>query len=139
MAADLDEGGAIRLVQDVDAGIDHIWALYPMVEGNLIALIDNDWETDENERCVTVTLIRVDDGSPVQATPDCLPPGPMTLAHDGRSMGVLGPPTEETLQPVTILDPRIATRPYGRYLLGSLPECPVEFVGMEGALPAGGD
>ena len=27
---------------------------------------------------------------------------------------------------VVILDPRIVTKPYGRALLGSLPECPVD-------------
>jgi ATP-dependent DNA helicase DinG len=32
---------------------------------------------------------------------------------------------------VTILDPRLVTRSYGRFLLESLPECPVEMVGLE--------
>ena len=32
---------------------------------------------------------------------------------------------------VTILDPRIRTRHYGRYLLGSLPECPIVEPGSE--------
>jgi ATP-dependent DNA helicase DinG len=35
---------------------------------------------------------------------------------------------------VTILDPRVLTRRYGRYLLDSLPRCPVEVLG---AAPAG--
>ena len=30
---------------------------------------------------------------------------------------------------VTILDPRIVTRRYGRFLLDSLPRCPVEVMG----------
>jgi len=32
---------------------------------------------------------------------------------------------------VTILDPRVLTRSYGRFLLGSLPECPIEEIGQD--------
>ncbi len=108
MAADLDAGGLTRQIYETDRFIDPVWGDHPLVAGDTIALIDRDWDTNESDRCVTVMLIGVDDGSPVPAAPDCLPSGWMTLAHDGRSMGVLGTEVftlnEETL-PVTIFDP----------------------------------
>jgi hypothetical protein len=94
MAADLDEGGEIREVGAVDGGISPVHGpFHATVAGGVIALFDLDNEDAEGrERCVTVTLIGVDDGAPVLATGDCLPftPARMNLSHDAQVVGIVG-------------------------------------------------
>jgi hypothetical protein len=90
MAADLDQGGTIREIGTADGGIEPLMGDYhASAADGVVAVFDLDW-AEGQERCITVTLIGVDDGSTIPATGDCLPfPGGMTLSYDGQAVGVI--------------------------------------------------
>ncbi len=90
MAADLDQGGAVREIGTVDGLIEPLLGDYhASAADGVVAVFHLDW-AEGRERCITVTLIGVDDGSIIPAAGDCLPfPGGMMLSYDGQAVGVI--------------------------------------------------
>jgi hypothetical protein len=103
MAADLSAGGVLRVLSGLDGRVDAMWGRYDAtVGGDVVALVDR-----QVEDCPTVTLLRVDDGSRIPSTPDCLPGGPWdlrALSHDGRSLGSLPDPDGDSRLTATVTD-----------------------------------
>jgi hypothetical protein len=91
MAADLDNHGASRHMAEIDKGNLNIWSWdFSWIVGrNLVGLVDYDYDARDGERCISLSLIRLDDGSPAPLPLDCLPGEPVSISHDGSTLGLI--------------------------------------------------
>jgi hypothetical protein len=89
MVADLDDGGSIHQLAELDGRVDEEFGRYWLsAGGGIVAVFDDRHRSD----CFSVALLSVDDGSPVPTGIDCIAregmgPWPM-VSHDGRSLAV---------------------------------------------------
>jgi hypothetical protein len=91
MVADLDAGGSIRELVQLDGSADSDFGRYSVgTGGDVVVTLDR-----HATGCHTVTVLSVEDGTPIPAGIDCIPgdsyvTGWRTVSHDGRSLGVFG-------------------------------------------------
>jgi hypothetical protein len=90
MVADLDDGGSVHQIAELDGTVDESFGRYWLSAGGGVVVVFG--ATGESSDCFTVTVMSVDDGSHVPAGIDCIDregvgPWP-TVSHDGRSLWV---------------------------------------------------
>jgi hypothetical protein len=95
MVVDLDNDISSREIMEVDVrkyrGLSG-WHenITWIVGGDLVGLVNYKSLAPNPERCVTLTLFRIDDGSTVPSPFDsCMRAGPMKLSYDGQTLGMI--------------------------------------------------